>query len=110
MAFPLCMCSGFPMEKVDQTIMMTLSDATVIAHAIGGGKYIMKSSLSFRAVIWVSDTEPLGPLLIHWPSTLAILLSLMELEYIQDELFTLFIHVYAPRFLGNILVSMVLVV
>ena len=59
------MCSGFPMEKVEQTIMMSLSDVTVIAHAIGGGKYIRKASLSFGAVIWVSGTEQLGLLLSH---------------------------------------------
>ena len=34
----------------------------------------------------------------------------MEQEYILDELCTLFIHVHAPRLLGNILVSMTLVV
>ena len=36
MAFPLHMCSGFPTEKVQQTIMMSLDDVTVIAHAIWG--------------------------------------------------------------------------
>ena len=29
------MCSDFPVEKVEQMIMMSLSDLTVIAHAIG---------------------------------------------------------------------------
>ena len=98
------------MEKVDQVIVMSLSDVTVIAHAIGGGKYIRKASLSFEAVIWVSGTEPLGLLLSNWPSTLALLVPLVEQEYIQDELFTLFIHVHEPRLFGNTLVSMTLVV
>ena len=40
-------------EKVEEMIMMSLSDVTVIAHATGGGKYIRKASLSFRVVIWV---------------------------------------------------------
>ena len=110
MAFPLCMCSGFPTEKVEQTIVMSLSDITVITHATGGGKYIRKASSSFRAVIWVSGTEWLGLLLSHPPSTLAISVPLMEEEYIQDEPFTLFIHVHAPRHFGNTLVSMTLVV
>ena len=109
MAFPLCMC-GFPVEKVEQMIVMSLSDVTVIAHAIGGGKYIRKASSSFGAVIWVSGTEWLGLLLSHQPSTLAILVPLMEQEYIQDELLTLFIHVHVPRLFGNTLVSMTLVV
>ena len=44
MAFPLHMHSGFPMEKVEQMIMMSSNDITVICHAIGGGKYIRKAS------------------------------------------------------------------
>ena len=82
----------------------------MIAHAIGGGKYIRKVSSSLRAVVWVSGTEWLGPLLSHHPSTLAISVSLMEQEYILDEMCTLFIHVHAPRLFGNTLVSMNLVV
>ena len=69
----------------------------MISHAIGGGKYIRKASLSLRAVVWVSGTEGLGPLLSHQPSTLAILVPLMEQEYIMDELHTLFIHLHVPR-------------
>ena len=110
MAFPLHMCSGLPMEKVEQTIVMSLHDVTMIAHAIWGGKYIRRAHSSFRAVIWVSDTEWLGLLLSHQPSTLAILVPLMEQEYIQDELCSLFIHVHAPRLFGNTSVSMTLVV
>ena len=49
------MHSGFPMEKVEQMTVMSLSDVTVIACAIGG-KYIRKANLSFGAVIWVSGT------------------------------------------------------
>ena len=37
MAFSLHMHSGFPTEKVEQMIMMSLDDVTVIAHAIWGG-------------------------------------------------------------------------
>ena len=65
----------------------------MISCAIGGGKYIRKVSLSLRAVIWVSGTEWLGPLLSHRPSTLAISVPLVEQEYILDGLCTFFIHV-----------------
>ena len=83
----------------------------VISHAIWGRKYIRKVHLSIRAVIWVSGTEWLGPLLSHQPSTLAILVPLMEQEYIMDELCALFIYVHVPKpLLGNFLVSMTLVV
>ena len=61
MAFPLCMHSSFPTEKVEQMIVMSSNDVTVISHGIGGGKYIRKASLSLEAVIWVSGTEQLGP-------------------------------------------------
>ena len=110
MAFPLCMCSGLPMEKVEQMIMTSLDDVTMIAHAIWGGKYISRAHLGFGAVIWVSGTEWLGPLSSHQHSTLAISVPLMGQEYIQDELSSLFIHVHAPRLFGNTLVSMTLVV
>ena len=63
MVFPLHINSGFPIEKVEQMILMSLDDVTVIAHAIWGGKCIRRSSLSFGAVIWVSGTEWLGLLL-----------------------------------------------
>ena len=63
MAFSLHMCSGLPVEKVEQMIVMSLDDVTVIAHAIWGGKYIRRASSSFRAVVWVSGTEQLGLLL-----------------------------------------------
>ena len=96
----------FSCGKVEQMIVMSLDDVTMIAHAIRGGKYIRRASLSFGAVIWVSGTEWLGLLLSHQPSTPAILVPLME--YIQDELSTLFIHVHAPRLFANTLVSMIL--
>ena len=48
------------MEKVEQTIMMSLSDITVIGHATEGGKYIRKANSSFGTVVWVSGTEWVG--------------------------------------------------
>ena len=58
--------------------------------------------MSLGAVIWVSGTEWLGLLTSHQPSTQAISVPLVEQEYNQEELCTLFIHVHAPRpFLGN---------
>ena len=66
--------------------------------------------MSLGAVIWVSGTKWLGLLLSHQPSTLAISVPLLEKEYIQDELSTLFIHVHAPRLFGNTLVSAIIVV
>ena len=83
----------------------------MISHAIWGGKYIRKSELKPGAVIWVSGTEQLDLLLSHQPSTLAISVPLVEQEYNQEELCTLFIHVHVPRpFLGKFLVCMTSVV
>ena len=109
MAFPLCMHSGFPMERVEQMIMTSLDDVTMIACAILGGKYVRRAHLGFGAVIWVSVTEHLV-LSSHQPSTPAISVPLVEQGYTQDELFSLFVHVHAPRLFGNTLVSMTLVV
>ena len=60
MAFPLCMHSGFPTERVEQMIVMSLDDVTMIAHAIWRGKYIRRAHSGFEAVIWVSGTVCLG--------------------------------------------------
>ena len=87
------MCSGFPSEKEEQMIVTSSNDVTVIAHAIGGGKSIRKAILGLRAVVWVYGTEWLGSLLSHQPSAPAILVPLMEQEYILEELCTLFIYV-----------------
>ena len=100
----------FSHGKVEQMIVASSNDITVIFHAIREGKYIRKASSSLRAVVWVSGTEQLGSLLSHQPSTLVTSMPLMEQEYILDELCILFIHVHAPRLLGNTLVSMTLVI
>ena len=60
MVFPLHMCSGFPVEKVEQMIVTSLDDVTMIACAIWGGKHIRRACSGFGAVIWVSGTEHLG--------------------------------------------------
>ena len=58
--------------------------------------------MSLGAVVWVSGTEQFGPLISHRPSTLAISVPVVEQEYNQEELCTLFIHVHVPRpFEGN---------
>ena len=44
----LYMCSCFPTEKVEQMIMMSLDDITVITCAIGAGKYVRRASFSFK--------------------------------------------------------------
>ena len=38
MAFPLHMHRGFPIKKVEQMIVMSLYDVTMISHAIGEGR------------------------------------------------------------------------
>ena len=83
----------------------------MISHAIWGGKYIKKSELEPGAVVWVYGTEHLGLLISYQPSTLAISVPLIEQEYNQEELCTLFIHVHVARpFLGNFLVGVTSVV
>ena len=37
MAFPLCIHNGFPTEKVEQMIVTSFYDVTMISHAIGEG-------------------------------------------------------------------------
>ena len=61
MVFPLCMCCGFPTEIVEQMIVMSSNDVTVISCAIGGGKYIRKACSCHRAVVWVFWHWMVGP-------------------------------------------------
>ena len=54
------------MEKVEQTIVMSPNDVTMITHAIWGGKYISRVCIQASgSVVWVSGTECLGLLLSH---------------------------------------------
>ena len=39
MAVLLCMCSGFPAEILEQTIMTSLYDVSRFSHVIDGGNY-----------------------------------------------------------------------
>ena len=56
--------------------------------------------MSLRAVVWVPGTEQLGQLLrSHQPSTLAILVALVEQEYILEELHALFMYLHVVRLL-----------
>ena len=96
--FPLHMHSGFPTEKVEQIIVTSFYDVTLISHVTGGGNYIREASTSLWAVIWVSRAEWLGQLLrSHRPSTLTTSVPLMEQEYNLNELCVLFNYLHVPR-------------
>ena len=92
------MHSAFPTEMGEQTTLTSFGDViTFLLMHLGIG-YKRKACNSLGAVIWVSGTEQLGQLLgSHQPSTLAILVPLMEQEYIPVELCALFIHLHVPR-------------
>ena len=58
--------------------MTSFNDVTMFAHASGRG-YIRKACMSLGAVIWDFGTEHFRQLLGgHQPSTLAVLVPLME--------------------------------
>ena len=92
----------FSHQKIDQIIVMSFNDITVIAHAIGGGKYISRANLSFGAVVWVSGTERLGLLLSHHPSTLAISVPLMEQSISWKNCLPCLFMCKHPDFLGTL--------
>ena len=83
-------------------VVMSFSDVTMIAHAIEGGKYIRRANLSFGAVIWVSGTEQLRPLLSHRPSTLAISVPLMEQSISWKNCLPCLFICKHPDFLGTL--------
>ena len=108
--FPVCMCNGFLARRSKHTIVTSWNDATMTSHAIFGGNYKRRAHPDLGAVIWVSDTEWLGVLTSHRPSTLAILVPLVEQSITRMNcVFHLSICMY-PDLFGELLVSMTLVV
>ena len=101
---PLCMHSAFPTEMGEQTILMSFGDLIIALLMHLGIGYKRKVHKSLGAVVWDSGTEQLGQLLEgHQPSTLAILVPLMEQGYIPVELCVLFIHLHVPRLIWGTL-------
>ena len=103
-AIPLHTCSAFPTEMGEQTILTSVGDVIIVLLMHQGIGYKRKVHKSLGAVVWVSGTEQLDQLLGgHWPSTLAIVVPLMEQEYIPVELCALFIHLHVPRLVWDTL-------
>ena len=57
----LCMCSAFPAERGKQMIMMSFSDVTNIMLMHRVGRYIRRTHMSLKAVIWVLELDILVP-------------------------------------------------
>ena len=71
MVIPMCMCSGFPIRRLEQMIMMSLYDVMRICHAVKGGNYKRRAWLNLRAVvtvIWVFQYKAFG--FVSRPQTL----------------------------------------
>ena len=90
--------------------MTSSNDITVISHATLGGKYKRRVHTNLRAVVWVSGTEWLGLSISHRPSTLAILVSLVEQSITRMNCVPWLSICMYPDLFGNFLVSMTLVV
>ena len=104
LVIPLCVHSAFPAEMGEQMILMSFGDVIIALLMHLGIGYKRKAHKSLGAVIWVSGTEQLSQLLGgHWPPTSAILVPLMEQEYIPVELCALFIHLHVPRLVWDTL-------
>ena len=79
MAVLLCMHSGFPSKRLEQTIVTSLYDVMRMSHATVGGNYKRRAQPSLRTavtVIWVFQHKCLGLLTSHRPSTSAVLVPL----------------------------------
>ena len=91
------MCSAFPAEKGEQVILTSFSDVT-IALLMHQGGYIRKACKSLGAVIWVFRAEHSGNFQKgHQHSVVAIMVPLMEQEYIPEEKCALLIHLHVPQ-------------
>ena len=81
------MHSAFPAYMGEEMILLSFGDVIIILLMHLGIGYKRKACKSLGAVIWLSGTEWLGQLLGgHQPSTSAILVPLVEQEYIPVEL------------------------
>ena len=75
MAVPLHMHSGFPTERLEQMIVMSLYDVTRVSHAIVGGNYKREEDQALGLLHYCSlgvSTLAFGSLTSHKPSTLAL--------------------------------------
>ena len=95
--FPVYMCSSLSTRRSKQMIMTSWNDVTRISCAILGGNYKRKAHSNLRLSSRSSDTECLGLLTSHRPSTLAISVPLIEQSITRDELCVSFIHMHVPR-------------
>ena len=72
MVVPMCMHSGFPTGRFEQTIMMSLYDVMRISHAVKGGNYKRRAWPNLEAavvtVIWVFWYKAFG--FVSKPQTL----------------------------------------
>ena len=75
---PVHMCSGFPTGRSKQMFMTSWNDVTMISHAILGENYKRRAHPNLGAVIWVFWHWTVGSTDKSRPSTLAILVPLME--------------------------------
>ena len=74
----LCMCSGFPAKKVEQTFMTSLKDIMRVSRALEGGNYKRGSAtklVEFGCCHYCHlgiQAHVLGSPQSHRPSTLAV--------------------------------------
>ena len=104
------MCSGFPAGRSKQMIMTSSSkDITRISCATLGGNYKRRVHQNLGLSSGPSDTECLGLLTSHRPSTPAILVPLVEQSITRMNcVFCVSICMY-PDLSGELLVSVNLV-
>ena len=95
----------------EHTILMSFGDIIIFQLMHLGIGYKRKVHKSLRAVVWASGTEWLGQLLRgHQPSTLALLVPLMEQEYIPVEWCAYLFTCMCPELFWTPVVSVTLVV
>ena len=79
MAVLLHMCSGFPTERLEQTIAISLYDVTRVSHATMGGNYKRRAQPSLGGCYYCHlgvSTQAFGSLASHRSSILAVLVLL----------------------------------
>ena len=101
MAFPVCMCSGFPTLRSKQMIVTSWNDITVISHAILGGNYKRRAHTNLGAVIWVFWYWMVGSIDKSQTLYSSYLGASHGAEHNQNELCVLFIHMHVPRYFGE---------
>ena len=105
----MCMHNDFPTGGSEQMIVISFHDVTRISCAVEGGNYKRRAPPNLRLLSGYSGTKHSGLLMSHRPTTLAVLVPLVEKSISRMECVTCLSICMYPDLSGKPSVSVTLV-